>query len=57
MGIIDDNHNFAKNISPDYKGTLFLYGTQEKPDIHIDTIVCPQWEDVVKKVKQYVANK
>jgi hypothetical protein len=53
-GIIDDNHSFAKNVSPDYKGVLFYYGSEEKPDIHIKTIVCPTWHDVVKKVKEYV---
>ena len=56
VGIIDDNHNFTKTISADYSGVLFLYGTQEMPNIHIKTIVCPTWKDVVDEVKKYVSN-
>ena len=53
-GIIDDNPNFVQNISSNYKGVLFLYNSTEKPDIHIETIVCPTWHDVTKEVKEYV---
>ena len=53
MGIIDDNHSFSKTLSPEYNGILFYYGSKEKPDIHMQTIVCPTWHDVIKEVKKY----
>ncbi len=57
IGIIDDNPGFAKTVSPEYKGTLFLYNNKKIPDIHIKTLPGKTWSDVINNIKNHVTKK
>ena len=53
-GIIDDNVVLAHKLQDlNYKGTLYLYGTDTKEfDHYIHVVVCPTWSSVYDKIKK-----
>lgn len=54
VGIIDDNPNVCAALSPDYRGSVFLYGHGTTDLPHPRAVACNDWNDVVEKIrKQY----
>lgn len=54
IGIIDDNLNFIKKISDEYKGVIFLYNKEYNEERNLNVIPCKTWQDVLENVKKEV---
>ena len=52
LGIIDDSVGIVNELSKDYKGIVFLYKDIEEVRNDIRVVVCKDWDDVLKKVKE-----
>ncbi|MBS1267170.1 MAG: hypothetical protein MAG795_01142 [Candidatus Woesearchaeota archaeon] len=53
VGIVDDNPNFIKAVSSDFKGVIFLYDRQKSLNTNLNIISCKDWDTVVRKAKEY----
>lgn len=49
LGIIDDNYDLIKEISPKYKGSVFLYSHGKSDNNQQNIIHCPDWKDVIRE--------
>ena len=50
-GIVDDDDSLAKNISPDYRGRIFLLN-QNVAIASNNVVACKTWAQVVEAVKR-----
>ena len=51
QGIVDDNASLVDHLSPDYKGTIFIYNHPSFRATRKNVISCGSWEEVLKQVK------
>jgi len=52
QGIVDDDPRLLEHMPEDYKGTIFLYKTQEHIETPIEVVKCAKWEDVLTAVEK-----
>lgn len=52
LGIVDDNPSLVKNLSKNYKGTIFLYDHTETDRKDIKVVPCKDWNQVLVEVKK-----
>jgi hypothetical protein len=52
LGIVDDNPNLIDNLTPNYKGKIFIYNHPTYIPSRKNVVSCLTWEDVLKEVKK-----
>ncbi|MES2437392.1 MAG: hypothetical protein V4519_05280 [Patescibacteria group bacterium] len=52
QGIIDDNQKLERDMTPDYKGTIYLYNLNSCNRTDINVVCCPTWEDAYESIKK-----
>jgi 5'(3')-deoxyribonucleotidase len=56
-GIIDDDPRLVRELSPDYRGVIILYGQEEVPHDHVEAYACLTWKDVEEKLEELASLK
>ena len=51
LGIVDDNTSVVDNLSPNYKGVIYLYNNETTDNKSLNIIPCKTWPEVHKQIK------